>query len=59
MSVQERKEMAISALHLLVKICPPEEYGEDSDCEELFNSICEMGAVKPDDLIKSGLAYSH
>nr|WP_199083435.1 hypothetical protein [Pedobacter sp. ASV19] len=35
-------ELHNDGLNALIRICPPEEFGEDFDCEELQNIIREM-----------------
>jgi len=49
MTDQERKESAIKCLELMVKLLPPDEYGEDYNCEELQNRIIDLGNLQPED----------
>lgn len=55
MKVQERKELAIEALQLMTQLLPPDEHGENSDCEVLYNIIAELGGLKPHDFFEAGL----
>jgi len=48
---QERKDSAIEALKLITKLLPPDKYGEDVYCEELYNRIVQLGGLLPKDLI--------
>lgn len=47
--IDERKESAIECIKLMVRLLPPDEYGEDYDCEELQNRIINLGDLKPED----------
>lgn len=49
MTDQERKELAIQALKVMIKLLPPYDHGEDSDCEELQNCIIDLGGLQPED----------
>jgi hypothetical protein len=46
----ERNQYAKDAIDLIIKLLPPEEFGEDSRVEILFNCVVSLGELSPDQL---------
>ncbi len=46
----ERQQIAKEAIELMIKLLPPEEFGENDQCEQLHNKIVELGELSETDL---------
>lgn len=46
----ERNQLGKDAIELILKLLPPEEFGEDSNAEELYNTVVALAELSEEQI---------
>ena len=46
----ERNQLGKEAIELMIKLLPPEEFGENDKCEELYNIITDLSELSDEQI---------